>query len=155
MNISEAQKHNFWEFIRYCVVGGTAFLFETGTHWIMWKSFLGGETNLNTFIATAAGFVVGLIVNYILSIIWVFTTDTQQKQGKTVRAFLIFTVVGIIGFGLKELLMFLGAVITDVPLASFGDKLVPYYSTHIISAGIVLIWNYIGRKIFVFKKDKI
>ncbi|MDD4125927.1 MAG: GtrA family protein [Eubacteriales bacterium] len=155
MNISESQKHNFWEFIRYCVVGGTAFLFETGTHWTMWKFILGGETDFNTFIATAAGFIIGLAVNYILSIIWVFTTDTQQKQGKTLRAFLIFTVVGIIGFGLKEILMFLGAVITDVPLATFGEKTIPYYTTHVVSAGIVLIWNYIGRKIFVFKKEKI
>lgn len=153
MQITDEQKHAFWEFIRYCVVGGTAFLFETGTHLLLWAFILKTETPLNTFIATAVGFVVGLIVNYVLSILWVFTTKTQQKQGKTLKAFLIFTVVGLVGFGLKELLMYLGAVISGVPLASFGDKPIPYYATHIISAGIVLIWNYIGRKIFVFKKE--
>ncbi len=153
MNMTDLRKHNFWEFIRYCVVGGTAFVFETGTHWVLWRFFLGGETSFNTFIATAAGFTVGLAVNYLLSVLWVFTTEVQQKQGKTVRAFLIFAAVGIVGFGLKELLMYLGAVVTDVPLASFGDKAVPYYSTHVVSAGIVLIWNYAGRKLFVFRKN--
>ena len=134
------------------VLWGTAFLFETATHWILWKFFLGNETNLNTFIATAAGFVVGLAVNYILSILWVFTAENQQKKGKTFKAFAIFAIVGLIGFGLKELLMYLGAVFTGVPLATFGDKAVPYYATHIISAGIVLVWNYIGRKVFVFRE---
>ena len=153
MQITNEQKHAFWEFMRYCVVGGVAFLFETGTHWLLWKFLLKSETSLNTFIATAAGFVVGLIVNYVLSILWVFTTKTQQKQGKTLKAFIVFTVVGLIGFGLKELLMYLGAVISGVPLATFGDKPIPYYASHIISAGIVLIWNYLGRKIFVFKKE--
>ena len=42
MELTEKQKKTFWEFIRYCVVGGTAFLFETGTHWLLWKFFLGG-----------------------------------------------------------------------------------------------------------------
>lgn len=152
MELTEKQKKTFWEFIRYCVVGGTAFLFETGTHWLLWKFFLVGDSKLNTFIATAVGFIVGLAVNYILSILWVFTTDDQQKKGKTVKAFVIFTVVGLVGFGLKELLMYLGAVISGASLSTFGDKPVPYYATHIISAGIVLIWNYIGRKIFIFKE---
>lgn len=152
MEMTDNQKRTLWEFVRYCIVGGTAFLFETATHWILWKFFLGNETNLNTFIATAAGFVVGLAVNYILSILWVFTAENQQKKGKTFKAFAIFAIVGLIGFGLKELLMYLGAVFTGVPLATFGDKAVPYYATHIISAGIVLVWNYIGRKVFVFRE---
>lgn len=153
MNVTEQQKKSLFEFIRYCFVGGAAFVVETLTHWALWKWVLDGETSLNTFIATAAGFTVGLIVNYVLSILWVFTTKTQQKQGKSLKAFVIFTIVGLVGFGLKELLMWLGAAVFGVPLASFGDTPLPYYTSHIISAGIVLIWNYAGRKIFVFKKE--
>ena len=152
--MTNEQKHTLFEFIRYCVVGGTAFLFETGTHWLLWKFVLDGETSLNTFIATAVGFIVGLIVNYVLSVIWVFTTPTQKKQGRNLKAFVIFAVVGLVGFGLKELLMWLGALIFDVKLSEFGNETIPYYATHIISAGIVLIWNYIGRKVLVFKKEK-
>ena len=152
--MTEERKQTLLEFLRYCVVGGTAFLFETGTHWLLWKFVLNGETPLNTFIATAIGFIVGLIVNYVLSVIWVFTTDKQKEQGRNVKAFVIFAVVGLVGFGLKELLMWLGALAFNVSLAEFGKVTVPYYATHVISAGIVLIWNYIGRKIFVFKKEK-
>ena len=152
--MTQEQKQTFWEFIRYCVVGGTAFLCETATHFLLWKFALDGETSLNTFIATAAGFVVGLIVNYALSVLWVFTTEKQKEQGRNMKAFIIFTVVGLVGFGLKELLMNAGAWIFGVRLSEFGNETVPYYATHIVSAGIVLIWNYIGRKIFVFKKEK-
>ena len=152
--MTDEQKRTLWEFLRYCVVGGTAFLFETSTHWLLWKFILKEESSLNTFIATAVGFIVGLIVNYVLSVLWVFTTEKQKKQGRNVKAFIIFTVVGLIGFALKELLMNAGAWIFGVSLSEFGKETVPYYSTHIISAGIVLIWNYLGRKIFVFKKEK-
>ena len=30
--MTQEQKQTFWEFIRYCVVGGTAFLCETAAH---------------------------------------------------------------------------------------------------------------------------
>ncbi len=150
--MESSKKRLFWEFIRYCFVGGFAFVLETLTHLALWKYALGSETDLNTFIATAAGFTVGLAANYALSVAWVFTLESQKKKVRTARAFLIFSAVGLLGFALKEALMAAGAFITSHPLASFGDFPVPYYGTHIVSAGIVLIWNYAGRKIFVFRE---
>ncbi len=47
--------------------------------------------------AVTAGFVIGLIVNFALSNIFVFRKAEQQKDGKTVKAFVIYTVVGVIG----------------------------------------------------------
>ncbi len=143
------------EFLRYCVVGGTAFLVETATHWLMWKFvFSDAENGLYIFIVTTIGFLVGLAVNYILSVLWVFTTEKQKEQGKTVKAFLVFAIVGIVGYGLKLALMYLGAFCFGVEYEKFSAELVPlqYYATHIISAGIVLIWNYIGRKVIIFKE---
>lgn len=151
MNIKN--KDTLIEFIKYCFVGGTAFLFETATHYLLNTFVLTSESTLNTGISTTTGFVVGLVVNYVLSILWVFTKEKQQKQGKTVKAFLLFTLIGIIGYVIKLLLMYLGALIFGIDNAVFNQYPFEYYTSHIISAGIVLVWNYIGRKILVFKNQ--
>ncbi|HBL83780.1 MAG: hypothetical protein A2Y17_08435 [Clostridiales bacterium GWF2_38_85] len=138
------------EFIRYCFVGGTAFVFDFLAYWVLidiiFVPWL-GQAYIDKYyypyaIAITVGFIIGLIINYVLSILWVFTTQKQQEQGKNARAFWIFTIIGIIGYGLKQLLMFIG-----VNLLGIDDILF-----NMIAAGIVLIWNYLARKIIVFKK---
>ena len=70
-----------------------------------------------------------------------FNRPGQQEMGKSVGAFLIFGVVGLIGLALTELGMMLG-------VGLLGDKfLLP---VKIVVAGIVMVWNYLGRKIFVY-----
>mgnify|MGYP004621867637 FL=1 len=155
MKLTDSKKRLLFEFIRYCVVGGTAFLVETATHWLLWKFvFTDTQSGVNIFIVTTIGFLVGLAVNYILSVVWVFTTEKQQKQGKTVKAFIIFALIGLVGYGIKVLLMYLGALCFGISYSDFSAETVPlqYYATHIISAGIVLVWNYIGRKVIIFRK---
>lgn len=149
-NLYIKHKNLIWEFIRYCFVGGTAFVFDFATYWIfrdlIFIPWLGEEYFKNHFlpvsISITVGFIVGLIINYILSILWVFTTKKQQEQGKNAKAFWIFTIIGIIGYGLKQLLMFIG-----VSLLGINDIIF-----NMIAAGIVLIWNYLARKVIIFKK---
>lgn len=133
------------EFLRYAVVGGIAFLFDIGTL-VLFREiiFRSSESEAVMAVSVAAGFVIGLIVNYFLSIALVFKSAEQQKKGKTVKAFVIFLVVGLIGLGLTELGMYIGIKI--VGGAGFWYLLVKCFV-----AGVVLVWNYVGRKIFVFK----
>jgi len=95
-------------------------------------------------ISVAAGFIIGLAVNFILSNIFVFNDAEQKEKGKTAGAFLIYAAVGVIGFGLTEVLTLLGTMI-------IGDEGLWYLALTVVVKGIVLIWNYIGRKIFVYK----
>ena len=125
----------FWEFFRYAVVGGIAFLADYGTLFLFQE----------LFISTAAGFIVGLIVNYVLSLTFVFRRKDNRGSGKSVAAFLIFTVVGVIGLGLTELIMYLGTELLHIS-----------YLIVKIAAAIVLVWNYVGRKVLIFdRKGKI
>ena len=141
------KKNLILEFLRYCVVGGIAFIADAGTLVLFREIVFGGDgSELIMAISVAMGFISGLIVNYILSMLVVFRSAGQQKKGKTVRAFVIFAVVGLIGLGLTELGMYLGVLI--VGSAGFWYLLVKCF----VSA-VVLIWNYIGRKIFVFKGE--
>ena len=125
----------FWEFFRYAVVGGIAFLADYGTLFLFQE-----------LILTAAGFIVGLIVNYVLSLTFVFRRKDNCGSGKSVAAFLIFTVVGVIGLGLTELIMYLGTELLHIS----------YLIVKIAAAAIVLVWNYVGRKVLIFdRKGKI
>lgn len=146
------------EFLRYVLVGGIAFVVDFGVFALFRELVFGGaDSTAAITVSTAAGFIMGLAVNYVLSMLMVFRSEKQQEQGKNVRAVLIFAVVGIIGLGLTELLQWLGEkVILQTELGKAFNSLIfdtGVYAVKIVVAGIVLIWNYVGRKIFVFKEN--
>lgn len=85
-------------------------------------------------------------MNYVLSLTFVFRRKDNRGSGKSVAAFLIFTVVGVIGLGLTELIMYLGTELLHIS----------YLIVKIAAAAIVLVWNYVGRKVLIFdRKGKI
>ena len=144
MNLPIPEKYRklFWEFFRYAIVGGIAFVADWGTLFIFREFVFTGGTKFGLFAATAAGFIAGLAVNYILSIIFVFRSSENKSSGKGFKAFVLFAVIGIIGLGLTELGMYAGVYLLEWH----------YMIVKIIVAALVLIWNYMGRKIFVFNK---
>ena len=129
-----------FEFLRYAVVGGIAFVADFGTlvaaQELYLKSFPSG-----VYIATVLGFVVGLAVNYALSLLFVFTSEKDRGKGRSFGAFLVFGVVGLLGLGWTELGMWLG-----IELLHLNYMLVKVFVT-----GAVLLWNYLGRKILIFR----
>lgn len=144
------------ELLRYCVAGGVAFIFDTATLWLFNEKILPdmGRSDIFGFtldwrlaLATTAGFIVGIIVNYLISIFFVFTGDKQKERGRNVKAFVIFTIVGLIGYFLTVGLVQLGCWLFDC-YEGIGSLLV-----RAVVAGIVMIWNYVGRKVFVYKGE--
>lgn len=141
------------EFLRYCVVGGLAFVVDAGVLWLFYNivflhidATIFGGIDLRNTLATACGFVAGLIANYILSILFVFNND-KQKSKNSLKAFLIYAIVGIIGLGLTEVGMNLGKAVLD----SSYDRFI--LLVKMVVAGVVLVWNYVGRKVFVYKGE--
>lgn len=133
------------EFFRYVIVGGVSFLADFGTLTLFEEIVFGQQReDWQIFVSTAAGFVVGLIMNYILSLVFVFRSSDNRSSGKSVGEFVIFALVGVVGLGITEGLMHLG-----VNVLHFH-----YMITKIVTAGIVLVWNYLGRKILVFNRPK-
>ncbi len=130
------------EFFRYAVVGGLSFLADFGTLTLFEEVVFSQEENWQIFVSTAAGFVVGLVMNYILSLVFVFRSEDNRSSGKSVGEFIVFALVGVVGLGITEGLMHLG-----VNILHFH-----YMITKIVTAGIVLVWNYLGRKILVFNR---
>jgi len=145
MKKEQSAKNLIFEFLRYSVVGGVAFLFDAGTLALFREIiFKGDGSEAVMAISVAAGFITGLVVNYLLSLAFVFRRAEQQIKGRTVKAFLLFAIIGLVGLGLTELGMYFGVKI--VGSAGFWYLLVKCFV-----AAVVLVWNYIGRKLFVFK----
>jgi len=134
------------EFLRYVLVGGIAFLVDFGVLYLS-KTLLFprlGQTGI--LLAAAFGFTAGLIFNYIFSLFFVFKQIDENARRRKTRSFVLFVLIGIIGLLITELCMFTGVNL-------FGQKW--YLIVKICTAGIVLIWNYTGRKVLIFKGAKL
>ena len=121
----------FNQILKFGVVGGIAFVIDYVTLIICKEIF-----NINVLLSAAIAFTVSVIFNYILSIKWVFQVNKEKDSRKN---FIIFIVFSIIGLGLTELIMWFG---TDVIKIN-------YLIVKIIATGIVMIFNFITRKIFL------
>lgn len=122
------------QLFRYMLTGGVAFLADLGTLYACTEYL-----KMHYLVSTAAGFCTGLIINYVLSINWVFS---GRKMKNRYAEFTIFTVIGIIGLGLNEILMY-----------SLTDLLGIYYIySKLITTLIVLFWNFFARKFVLFNK---
>lgn len=133
------------EFLRYVVVGGIAFLADFGALVAAQELFL-KNLSYGVYIATALGFFVGLAVNYVLSLLFVFTQAKDRGKGRSVGAFLVFGLIGALGLLWTELGMWIG-----IDLFKWN-----YMIVKILVTGAVFMWNYLGRKILIFnsKGDK-
>lgn len=126
----------FKQLFRFGVVGGLAFLIDAGLLYILTEF-----CHIHYLISSVISFTVSLAFNYILSIIWVF--DVKKKQ--TYKDVILFVVLSVIGLGINQLVMFLGV-----------DFLHIYYMLcKVISTIIVMIYNFITRKIFIEKETNI
>lgn len=143
-----AGKNRTGEVIRFALTGGVCFLVELGVL-ILLKSGLG----LDTLIATPVAFLVSVVLNYLLCVVWVFkgarNTDTAAKAG--------FLVTSLIGLGLNELLMLLFRWILgeEAVILSLGGKDIKMYVLNkCLATLIVMIWNYFSKRAVLYRKAK-
>lgn len=132
-------KHLITQFVRYALVGGIAFIVDFLTLSFVYKIIL-FDFRYGLFLGTAAGFIVGTIVNYCISKKFVFSNDTSRTRN-TFLEFLMYAIIGLFGLLLTEAGMYLGVEI----------MLCNYAITKIFVAGVVLLWNFLARRFLVFK----
>lgn len=123
----------FIQLFRYLFVGGTAFVVDFGLLAALTELF-----GIPYYISAAAGFIGGLTVNYVLSIIWVFDSAAKSKRDRMVE-FLVFAIIGVVGLGLNALIIWF-----------FTEKIgIHYMISKIISTITVFVWNFLGRRTLV------
>jgi putative flippase GtrA len=118
------------QFVRYLFVGGFAALVDTGCLYILHK-----HLGFHHLSAAAIGFLLGLITNYVISILWVF-----ESRGRIKEEFTLFALIGIGGLMWTEVILWLSVEVAQISvMLAKGIALV-----------LVLIWNFGMRKKFVF-----
>jgi putative flippase GtrA len=159
----QSKKSLFYEILRFLVVGGIATIADYAVYylfrqWILPPDLIAGSGAWDTtslIIATALGFCCGLIVNWIMSVKFVFRNVKNKEESRSKKSFLIFAVIGLIGLGITELGMHFGVkLLPDISLFGSSDFLKLAWKEWImkvVMTCIVLVWNYVGRKLFVFK----
>ncbi len=135
------EKNIFYEIIRFALVGVIASIFDFTTCFIFQFYILKSLPAIwITILSVTAGFIIGVIVNYLCSVYMVFKSSSNNKS-KTLYGKILFLGLALVGLGLGYLLQYL-----------FYDVLaIGYVSTFIIRTLIVLVWNYLSRKFFIFK----
>lgn len=118
------------QILKFGVVGGLAFVIDYTLLYIL-TEFL----EVHYLISSVISFTVSVIFNYIMSIKWVF--DVNRKQG--IKEFVVFVALSIIGLGINSLIMYLMVDIMSIY----------YMISKLVSTAVVMVYNFITRKIFV------
>jgi putative flippase GtrA len=122
------------QFFRYAIVGGLATAADVGTFYVA-NSILGWHY----LAAQTAGFVIGLAVNYALSIRWVF-----RSTGRVGREIALFAAIGVAGLLLSYAMLWL---LIDIARVRLFRNMV----AKLITTLVVLAWNFGMRRQFVFR----
>ena len=123
------------QIIKFGFVGFLCFFIDYGI-----MVFLTEALKINYLISSGCSFSVSVIVNYILSIKFVFDADMDANKIKQFLVFLIFSIGGLI---INQIVMWVAV-----------DLLGIFYMISKIGAtAIVMVYNFITRKLFIEKKS--
>ena len=122
------------QIFKFGIVGGSAFVIVYGI-----MIALTEVVGINYLISSGISFAVSVIYNYILSVRWVFEVE---KNGDKRKEFIVFIVLSLIGLALNQLLMW----VTVSGIHIF------YMVAKILVTVVVMIYNFITRKLFLEKK---
>lgn len=119
------------QILKFGVVGGTAFLIDYGLLFVL-TEFAG----IHYLISGTISFATSVIYNYILSIVWVFDPVGERSRTKDMAVFLILSVIGL---GINQAIMW-------ILVEQAG---VYYMLSKIVATAIVMVYNFITRKLFL------
>jgi putative flippase GtrA len=120
------------QLFRYTFVGGLAFIVDFSSLFVL-TQFL----KIYYLVSAAVGFLLGLALNYGLSITWVFAKRSVEKRWVE---FLVFALIGVVGLALNEFFMWLFTEIFHFH----------YLLSKIGSTLFVYLWNFFARKFALF-----
>ena len=132
-------KANIKQFISYFFVGGVAAIVE----WVMFFIFA-NVLQINYFVSTVIAFIFSTTANWILGRITTFKDNNTYKDKKAKEAFLVF-IVSAIGLLFNLILMYIFVTVMGFD-SSLGKTL-----SKIAATGIVFIWNFLIRKLVIYK----
>ncbi|MBM6689297.1 GtrA family protein [Collinsella tanakaei] len=124
-------KHLLAQIMKFGVVGVIATVIDFGV-----MIFLTEVFGINPVASATVSFTVSVIFNYLASMRYVFShREGMSRQ----REFVIFIILSVIGLAINDALMWVGTEMTPVD----------YRIVKVLATAVVMVWNFVSRKIFL------
>ena len=119
------------QIMRFGVVGVISFLVDYGILYVLTE-----KANIYYLLSAGISFTVSVVINYLLSMSWVFKSN--KKRGKK-KEFIILIVLSLCGLLLNQVMMYV-----------FVDYMNVYYLlAKIVATAIIMIYNFTSRKLIL------
>jgi putative flippase GtrA len=149
----EPTENGFVQFFRFVFVGGIATVVDVAVVTLSYEvwglqaaalTFLGFDAG--ALLAGTLGFLVGLTVNYLLSIVWIFRNSNINR----VREFLSFALIGVVGLFIKLLCVgTLERFVFDLNDSFLG--IIPMVTiVSCIATVVAFVWNFVAKKFILY-----
>lgn len=125
--------HVFVQLLRYGIVVLIAFPIDFGLLYVFTEKF-----HIFYLVSAISAFTISMLVNFAISIKWVFKARTKRALWKEITA---FAIIGFVGLGLTALLVWL---FTSV----FGMH---YLISKLIAVCFVFFWSFGARRLLFDK----
>lgn len=120
--------------LRFVIVGAFTVSIDLLILFLLYKLL-----NVNYLVAAAFGFLVGSLLNYLISIRWVFVNGKYRFQSLELTIFLFISAVALL---LNQLVIYVSVEKFSLPVIfSKGNSIV-----------IVTVFNFLSKKFIVFKE---
>ncbi len=124
------------QIMKFGVVGFLCFFIDYGLMVLFTEAF-----HINYLVSAALSFSISTIVNYSLSMRYVFKS---KKDANKVNEFILFVVLSVIGLGVNEAAMW-------IAVDGLG---IHYMISKIGATAVVMVFNFVTRKIFLEDKSE-
>ncbi len=128
------------QIVKFGIVGAIAFVIDYAVLFIL-VHFAG----MDSIVAATISFIVSVIFNYLASMKYVFVGRADQSK-KT--QFIIFVILSAIGLVINDVIMWLlNRLLIDAIPTYY------YMVSKIFATAVVMVWNFVSRKIFLEEKN--
>lgn len=141
------------QILKFGLVGGVAFFID---YFLL--MFLTSVIGLNHLISAPISYTVSLIFNYVCSMKFVFESREDLSKQKE---FMIFLILSLIGLGINQVVIwFMMDACPQIwtPLVRIFSFIhsenVKLTLAKLVATFIVMVWNFIGRKVLLEKKEE-
>ena len=144
------------QILKFGVVGIISFIVDfviTMAVSTLLRTSVGMTTSQAALVGAFFGFVISVIVNYILSMKYVFERREDLDRKKE---FTMFVVLSIIGLGINELIILFCIDLVYANWAWLHNLIGATLATagaKIVATAVVMVYNFVTRKIFLENKD--
>lgn len=146
------------EILRFGIVGAAATVVDWGLFWLLDNctplEHVITDKSWYLLLINTVCFTVSVIFNYVLSRLWVFHV---AKARNPMREFILFIITSLIGLGINSLILLICVqwLFPGVGLIAALPEGVQNILGKIIATFIVMVWNYLARKLWVFREPEL